>query len=649
MLMKKSLLSILSMAAIFGMASCQKTEPAQSVSEGYTFALRAETDHTRTSYDGLKVDWEDGDVIYVVTEDGVWDGSTQATYTYAKAEGQFSSTSTITGEHTFRAMYGAADQKKYHSSAGTTYKLLAAQNQDCNNPTAHLKVNDALFGSFTASLPLSTPASVTMKHIFTVMRVDVKNETGEDLELKSFEMSADKTLAGIFNVSFNTDGSVGISEKSGQVNTITVNLTNGTVAAGNSLPVYFVMAPLSNYSGNVTFTVMDSNDKVYTKSVNLSGKSFEAGKLNTTSYAISTGVSITYDHAGTADDPYSVADVLKYISTLGSDASTVDVYAKGIISSISSVSTSYGNATYKIKDNGVDNELTIYQGLYLDGAKFTSADQIKVGDEVVVVGKVKSYNGTDEFDKGNKIVKFVSPYLYATATKTTVAAAGETVAFSVICNIDGWTASSSDDANFAISNKTDNGFDVVVAENTATAERSATITISAGEKSKTITLTQTAEGVKTYKHIFNKKPDIGENVDLSGVAWNISATKLGNYNSGNYAGVQFGTKSENGQITLTSPSDWSYTADGVTVTKIKEVRLWLNMGGTSVTPSVTIGGKAATSDGTTVVKNSNAVLDWTKTTKVTFTPASDGNTGVIVIDVTSVKAGYICAMEIDAE
>lgn len=155
--------------------------------------------------------------------------------------------------------------------------------------------------------------------------------------------------------------------------------------------------------------------------------------------------------------------------------------------------------------------------------------------------------------------------------------------------------------------------------------------------------------VKTYQHVFTTKPSTGNNVTLSGVSWNITAKNLKDYNSGNYAGVQFGTSSTNGQITLTSPSAWSYTADGVTVTKIKEVRLWLNLGGTSVTPSVTIGGTAATSDGTTVIKNSSAGKDWTKATKVTFTPATGRDTGVIVIDVTSVKAGYICAIEIDAE
>lgn len=151
--------------------------------------------------------------------------------------------------------------------------------------------------------------------------------------------------------------------------------------------------------------------------------------------------------------------------------------------------------------------------------------------------------------------------------------------------------------------------------------------------------------IKTYRHIFNAKPTIGSNIKLSNMFWSISATNLNNYNSQNYAGVQFGTSSKSGEIKLTSSNAWSYQ----NATTIKEVRLWLNTGGSAVTPKVTINNKAATSDGKTVTKNAQAKTDWTKTTKVTFTPVEGGDAGIIVIDVTSAKAGYICAIEIDAE
>ncbi len=148
----------------------------------------------------------------------------------------------------------------------------------------------------------------------------------------------------------------------------------------------------------------------------------------------------------------------------------------------------------------------------------------------------------------------------------------------------------------------------------------------------------------TYQHVFNAKPDTGNGITLSGVSWNISDTNLGSYNSGNYAGVQIGSSSKAGTIELTSASDWNYNGK----TKITEIRLWLNSGGSSVSPTVTIGGTTVESDGTSVTKNSSAGKDWTKATKVTFTPTTN-NTGVVVIKVSSSKAGYVCAMEIDCE
>lgn len=156
----------------------------------------------------------------------------------------------------------------------------------------------------------------------------------------------------------------------------------------------------------------------------------------------------------------------------------------------------------------------------------------------------------------------------------------------------------------------------------------------------------------TYQHVFNAKPSTGNNITLSSVQWNISATNLGSYNSGNYAGVQFGTSTKTGQITLTSSSAWGNPATPVAYygkTKITEVRVWLNKGGGTVTPTVTIGGVSATSDGTVVAKNSSAGNNWQLTSCVTFTPATNGDSGVVVIDVTSTAAGYICCIQIDCE
>ena len=303
MVMKKYLVSIASLAAMIGLVACQKTEIKPSpIAEGSTFTLAADIEQTKTTLNGLEVNWEEGDILYLVTtNNGPWGkpftedekGATIAEYTYA--DGEFTSEATIAdGSYTFNALYdGSKSQKSYHRGASTTYSLQSTQTQDCKNPTAHLKNNDALVGSFTASVPRTNPASVNMSHIFAIMRVDVKNATGAEVELKSFEMSAaGANLAGVYTVNF-ANAPIDITENKYLSNSITVKLTNGTVANGSSLPVYFVMAPLANYSGDVTFTVTDADDKVYTKTVALSNVTFRAGSLNTTPYKITTGVAST--------------------------------------------------------------------------------------------------------------------------------------------------------------------------------------------------------------------------------------------------------------------------------------------------------------------------------------------------------------------
>ena len=81
----------------------------------------------------------------------------------------------------------------------------------------------------------------------------------------------------------------------------------------------------------------------------------------------------------------------------------------GVVSEISDLSTSYGNATYYIKDNLSDEEsLEIFRGYYLDGEKFTSEDQLVVGATVVVSGKLVNYNGTFEFTSGSQILNYYS-------------------------------------------------------------------------------------------------------------------------------------------------------------------------------------------------------------------------------------------------
>ncbi len=102
---------------------------------------------------------------------------------------------------------------------------------------------------------------------------------------------------------------------------------------------------------------------------------------------------------GTLENPYNATAANEVAAALESGAKTeTDVYVKGIISAVTyTYSTKYGTATFNISDNGKDAySFLVYGALYLDNTKYAddTKTNIKVGDEVVVCGKLMNYGGT---------------------------------------------------------------------------------------------------------------------------------------------------------------------------------------------------------------------------------------------------------------
>ncbi len=103
------------------------------------------------------------------------------------------------------------------------------------------------------------------------------------------------------------------------------------------------------------------------------------------------------------DAPHTVAEALDIIGQHHntSTASSDSIVVAGIVSRLDG---SYVN-TYWISDDGqTNNELEVYRGTYLGKVSFTTNNQLQVGDEVVVKGKVKTYSNTKEFDTGSRLV-----------------------------------------------------------------------------------------------------------------------------------------------------------------------------------------------------------------------------------------------------
>lgn len=110
------------------------------------------------------------------------------------------------------------------------------------------------------------------------------------------------------------------------------------------------------------------------------------------------------DITNTAETAYTIAKAKELIDA-GKGLSE-SVYVKGIVSQASeSLNDTYGSLSYNISDDGkTENELQVYGGLSFESQKFTSVDDIKVGDVVVVYGKLKKFNTTYELDKNNILI-----------------------------------------------------------------------------------------------------------------------------------------------------------------------------------------------------------------------------------------------------
>ena len=113
---------------------------------------------------------------------------------------------------------------------------------------------------------------------------------------------------------------------------------------------------------------------------------------------------------GTENNPYTVAQAIEYINTLGTSTSPNEVYVSGIISQVDSYNSNYKSITYWISDDGTtSNQMEVYGGKGVNDADFASVDDLQVGDIVTVKGFVKTYSGTPEFDKNNQLVSHSRP------------------------------------------------------------------------------------------------------------------------------------------------------------------------------------------------------------------------------------------------
>lgn len=271
-------------------------------------------------------------------------------------------------------------------------------------------------GSFSATVALngvSGQLTLTYKTNKNIVKTTVENATAGDLVKTGYDVSLPITVAAgtasitikIANTSTSTNARLdniklfqGVGKKAPGLSWGTASRTVTIGAEDNKFPTltntYNLAVKYSSDDPDVAAIDATTGEitLVMAGKANITAEfegndEYEAAKV---SYELTVKDVPSVDLKNTPETAYTVAKALELINA--GEGLDVKVYVKGQITSIKEVSASFGNATYDISDDATAaNKLTVYRGYFYDNGKFTSSDQIKVGDVVVVYGKLVNY------------------------------------------------------------------------------------------------------------------------------------------------------------------------------------------------------------------------------------------------------------------
>ena len=289
--------------------------------------------------------------------------------------------------------------------------------------------------------------------------------------------------------------------------------------------------------------------------------------MDNSSVASATYTIVSLEHAGTEADPYTVADARNAIDA---GVGCTGVYVAGKVSHINGYySSKY--ITYWISDDGTSQDLEAYNGLGLNGAEFSSKDDLQEGDAVVIYGDLTKYNSTYEFSSGN--------YLVSHTSSSTQVAAGlsysATTATADLADLTSFTAPTlSNPHSLPISYESSNtDVATVASDGTVTPLAKGTTTITAtseetseyfaGEASYTLTVTNSNAALVTVDADGNTIFDFTDN------AWGFPTSKQldeGSYSNSGYTVKVAGAGSGNGFYFFESGSDLLFGKSGAYLT-----------------------------------------------------------------------------------
>lgn len=377
------------------------SEKAVQATKTYTFTVQdkewtAEGDVTRTAYvsgTGLKVTGDELISLFYVNGSGDVVGSNM---TVANSPGWKAEPTATAGEYSFTGPSLDGTYKCY-AIMPYSYKNLTLLSKTSGNKTVSVGLSNVQYPcsnsfdphfDFMVGRPFdigteATSATVTsFKRLFSPLKIEISGlDSSEKIFVASFKFSQDpekadnNTLTGLFNISLSENYGetiIAASSDAASGNAITALYPEGLSKGSDGWPVWFIVNPITMFSGTKIDVVVSTADKTYKRTVALpSAAEFKSDKFNELKINIK-------------GDGYSVRDSYTQFFIPAADySSSFSLTASDGVSrtwKLSNASKTCWDTSAADRDNGsgLPNGLYLYNGRALtlpsvEGEKLTRA------------------------------------------------------------------------------------------------------------------------------------------------------------------------------------------------------------------------------------------------------------------------------------
>lgn len=386
--MKKSLFSMGLMCLALTLTNCQKAQieevnpsPEANFELFASPAVATDAAITRTTNDGLATKWATGDKINIFHAPA---GST--TYTNDKAftlkdaaTGSFSGTvgALDGGSYDWYAFYPYTSQitTPANTSAGWVVvggKTPQAQIQNGNNSRTHLSRGACPLFGIAKAVESSAVPSIEMNHLTSIIKVQVTNNSSEDLKVENVSFTGTEDIVGTYYINF-AASPVGYKPSGNQYvsNTASLEVKNGEViSSGASADFYIAVKPFTAKTGTTLKLAVNGYEKTLTLKNDIT---FTAGHIKPLNFNYDTSLkTATFNFA----DPESLG-LTKPSSGKGTEIKAPIV--KGDIT----LKTTDGTAPTRIWNAKEKCELRVYK----EGSLTFSSIEGYVIKSIVFTGK----------------------------------------------------------------------------------------------------------------------------------------------------------------------------------------------------------------------------------------------------------------------